>query len=143
MTAPPLLVSCDQREALERMAKSTSLPYRTVMQAKALLLAAEGVGTNEVARRVGATDDSVRAWRRRFQSEGVAGVGRIAKGRGRTSWLAAGTVAEVVRVTREERPDDDSTHWTTRRLAERFGIGKDTVARIWRNHELKPWKVER
>ena len=27
-------------------------------------------------------------------------------------------------------------------LAERFGIGKDTVARIWRDHELKPWKVE-
>ena len=27
-------------------------------------------------------------------------------------------------------------------MAERFGIGKDTVARIWRDHNLKPWKVE-
>ena len=27
-------------------------------------------------------------------------------------------------------------------MAERFGIGKDTVARIWRDHELKPWKVD-
>ena len=26
-------------------------------------------------------------------------------------------------------------------LGRRFGIGKDTVARIWRDHNLKPWKV--
>jgi transposase len=98
-----------------------------VTQAKALLLAADGVGTNDVARRLDTTDDSVRAWRRRFEVDGVAGVGRIAKGRGRKSWLPAGTVAEVVRVTLEEKPDDGSKHWSTRRLAERFGIGKDSV----------------
>jgi transposase len=143
MTAPPLEVTSEQREALEKLARSTSLPHRTVTQARALLLAADGVGTNEVARRVGTTDDSVRAWRRRFESEGVSGVGRIATGRGRRPWLPAGTVAEVVRLTREERPEDDSTHWSTRRLADRLGIGKDSVARIWRDHELKPWKVDR
>jgi len=143
MSAPPLSVTSEQRDSLERMAHSTSLPHRTVTQAKALLLAADGIATNEVARRLDTTDDSVRAWRRRFESEGVAGVGKIAKGRGRRSWLPAGTVAEVVRVTLEETPDDGSTHWTTRRLAERFGIGKDSVQRIWRDHELKPWKVSR
>jgi transposase len=137
-----LAVTDEQRVALERMARSTSLPHRRVTQARALLLAADGVATNEVARRCGTTAESVRAWRRRFEREGVAGVGRIAKGRGRRSWLPEGTVAEVVRVTREETPDDTSTHWTTRSLAERFGIGKDTVARIWRDHHLKPWRVE-
>ena len=30
-----------------------------------------------------------------------------------------------------------------RLMAKRFGIGKDTVARIWRDHNLKPWKLER
>jgi transposase len=137
-----LAVTDEQRASLERMARSTSLPHRRVIQAKALLLAADGVPTNEVARRCQTTDDSVRSWRRRFEVEGVEGVGRIAPGRGRKPWLPEGTVAEVVRVTREERPDDDSTHWTTRTLARRFGIGKDTVARIWRNHGLKPWRVE-
>ena len=142
MTAAPLAVSDEQRASLERMARSTSLPHRAVVQAKALLLAADGVGTNEVARRCGTTNESVRAWRRRFEADGVEGVGRIAPGRGRKSWLPEGTVAEVVRVTREEKPDDTSTHWTTRSLADRLGIGKDTVARIWRDHKLKPWKVE-
>ena len=91
---------------------------------------------------VGTSAESVRAWRRRFAEQGVEGVGRIAPGRGRRPWLPEGTVAEVVRVTLEETPEDGSTHWTTRSLAQRFGIGKDTVARIWRNHNLKPWKVD-
>jgi hypothetical protein len=27
-------------------------------------------------------------------------------------------------------------------MAKRFGIGKDTVARIWKDQHLKPWKVD-
>ena len=123
------------------MARSPSLPHRQVVQARALLLAADGVATNEVARRCETTDTSVRAWRRRFVKEGVDGVGRIAAGRGRRSWLPEGTVEAVVHDTLHESPDDGSTHWTTRLMAKRHGIGKDTVARIWRDHELKPWKV--
>ena len=79
----------------------------------------------------------------KFKVGGVNSVGRIAPGRCRKSSLAEGTVAEVVRVTQRERPPDGSTHWTTRTLAKRFGIGRDTVARICRDHNLKPWKVER
>lgn len=63
MTSPPLKVSAEQRESLERMARSTSLPHRTVVQANALLLAGDAAATNKVARRLGTTDDSVRAWR--------------------------------------------------------------------------------
>src|SRR3954466_6892780 len=98
VSAAPLVVSGEQRVALERVARSTSLPHRKVTQATAALLAADGVATNEVARRCGVSAESVRAWRRRFETEGVEGVGRIAPGRGRRSWLPAGTVAEVVRV---------------------------------------------
>jgi transposase len=140
--AAPLPMSGDDRQVLERMARSTSLPYRTVRQSKALVLAADGVANAEIARQVGVEPDSVRAWRKRFGEEGVAGVGVVAKGRGRKSWLPDGTVAEVMRITLEETPDDTSTHWTTRTLSERVGVGKDTVARIWRNHSVKPWKAE-
>ena len=142
MIASPLPISGEQRAALEVMARSSSLLYRKVVQSRALLFAADGVAISEVARRCGTSAESVRAWRRRFAEQGVEGVGRIAPGRGRRPWLPEGTVAEVARVTLEETPEDGSTHWTTRSLAQRFGIGKDTVARIWRNHNLKPWKVD-
>jgi transposase len=135
-------MTAKQRKALEQMARSTSLPHRKVVQASALLLAADGLANNEVARRCNTTNDSVRAWRRRFEVEGVEGVGEIAPGRGRTSWLPEGTVEAVVHDTLFATPDDGSTHWSTRLMAERHGISKDTVARIWKNHNLKPWKVD-
>jgi len=139
--AEPLALSRSDRVELERMARSTSLPHRTVRQAKALLWAADGVANEEIARRSEADADTVRCWRRRFEERGPAGVGTIDKGRGRKSWLPEGTVAEVVRVTNQLTPPDGSTHWSTRTLGEYMGIGKDSVARIWRDHELKPWQV--
>ena len=123
------------------MACSTSLPHRTVRQAKGLLWAADGVANEEIARRCDVDADAVRRWRRRFEERGVAGVGVIAKGRGRKSWLPEGTVAEVVRLTMTTVPPDGSTQWSTCTLGEYLGIGKDTVARIWRDHNLKPWQV--
>ena len=48
-----------------------------------------------------------------------------------------GTVEEVLRVTHKERPADGSTQWSTRTLAARVGIGKDAVAKIWADHNLR------
>jgi transposase len=105
-------------------------------------MAADGVANQEIARRCQVDSDAVRRWRRRFIEQGPAGVGMIAKGRGRKPSLPRGTVAEVLRLTRHETPLDGSTHWTTRTMAARVGIGKDSVARIWADHNLKPWKVD-
>ena len=124
------------------MASSPSLEHRKVVQARALLWAADGVPNEEIARRSGVDSDTVRRWRARFAEHGPAGVGVVAKGRGRKPSLPPGTVAEVLRLTRHERPADGSTHWTTRSLARRVGVGKDTVARIWADHDLKPWQVD-
>jgi transposase len=139
--AAALALTEDEREQLDRMARSTSLPHRTVTQARALLWARDGLANEEIARRSGVDPDAVRRWRQRFCETGLAGVGVIAKGRGRKPWLPEGTVGAVVHDTLHALPDDGSTHWTTRLMAARFGIGKDAVARIWRDHELKPWKV--
>ena len=135
-------MSVDQRVELVRLSKSASLPHRTVVQARGLLLAADGVANQETARRCGVDSDTVRRWRRRFADKGVAGVGVIAAGRGRKRSIAAGTVEEVVRLTHKERPADGSTQWSTRSMAARVGVGKDTVAKIWADHGLKPWKVD-
>ena len=94
-SAPSLSVSSEQRGSLEKMARSTSLPHRGVVQAKALLWAADGVANEEIARRCGVDSDAVRRWRRRFSELGVAGVGVIAKGRGRRSWLPEGHVQNL------------------------------------------------
>src|SRR5450631_2257359 len=127
ITAAALPVTQTQRAQLQKMAASTTLPHRKVVQAKALLWAAQGLANQEIARRCEVDSDTVRRWRARFAYKGTGGVGVIAKGRRRKPGLPERTVAEIVRVTCHDAPDDTSTHWTTRSLARRFGIGKDAI----------------
>ena len=122
-------VTDDQRLELARMAASSVLPHRRVVRAQALLWAAEGVANEEIARRCDVDSDTVRRWRTRFAEKGVEGVGAIAKGRGRKSWLPSDTVARVVELTLTGKPPGGATHWSTRSLAARVGVGKDTWRR--------------
>ena len=36
----------------------------------------------------------------------------------------------------------DATHWSTRALAARHGISRQTVSEIWRAFGLKPWRQD-
>ena len=62
VTAARLRVSRKQRVELERMARSSSLPHRCVVQASALLLAADGTPNAVIARACSTTPDTVRRW---------------------------------------------------------------------------------
>ena len=142
MVAAALDVSDEQRVVLERWARSTVEPHRRVVQARGLLLAADGVANEEIARRCDTTPDTVRRWRARFVEAGVDGVGVIAPGRGRKPEIPAETVEAIVHDTLHSVPDDGSTCWSTRSLGAKHGVGKDTVARIGRARKLRPWLVE-
>jgi transposase len=142
LAAPALLVTDEQREALRRLSRSHSLPHRTVQRAKALLLSADGEAIYEVARKLDVASNSVRRWRRQFEEKGVDDIGSIAPGRGRKPSLPEGTVARVVNLTMNELPDDGTTQWSSRSLGARVGISHVTVTRIWRDHGLRPWKLD-
>jgi transposase len=51
--------------------------------------------------------------------------------------------ASVVHDTLHEPPPGEETQWSTRLMAERHGVGKDTVHRIWRARGIRPHLVER
>ena len=142
MIAAPLKVSRKQRKVLEHMARSSSLPYRCVVQASGLLLAAEGTANEAIARACSTTPDTVRRWRNKFEAGGVDAVGAIAPGRGRRPEIAQEVIDAIVEDTLRTVPDDGSTAWSTRTMAERHGVGKDTVARVWRARKLRPWRVD-
>ena len=140
MTAPPLAMTDEQRRRWSDGPLDVA-PHRKVIQAKALLLAADGVATNEVARRCDTTETSVRAWRRRFETKAwTASVrshraGDASRGCPRGPWPRCARHPPRGPRRRLDALDDPL-------MAKRFGIGKDTVARIWRDHNLKPWQVE-
>ena len=104
-------------------------------------MAADGVANNQIARECDTTADTVRRWRAKFETGGVGTVGVIGAGRGRKPEIGSETIEAIVTDTLHSVPDDGSTAWSTRALGERHGVGKDTVARIWRARNLRPLRV--
>ena len=115
------------------------MPVGLVRRARIVLLAGDGVGTNEIVERVGVSKPTVIAWKKRYAAEGLAGLDdRPKPGRPRTVDEVA-----VVLATLEPPPRRlGVTHWSSRLLAEQLGISNVWVAEIWRRWGLQPWRRE-
>lgn len=135
-------MSASDRSVLESMARSQTLPHRKVVQSKALLRLADGESVRSTAACLGTYPNTVSRWRDRWRELGVVGVGEIAPGRGRKPEIGSVVIEAIVHDTLKTIPDDESTAWTTRSMAARHGVGKDTVARIWKARRLRPWQVD-
>lgn len=139
--APALEISSGQREALEVIARSHTAKHREVQRAKALLLAADGTANTMIARRVGTSVKTVRAWRERFAQDGLAHLAQVRPGRGRKPSIPQEKIEEVVSLTLHSKPEGE-THWSCRSMADRVGISSSQVQRIWSARGLKPHLVE-
>ena len=64
----------EDREVLVSWTRSPSLRAGLAQRARIVLLADEGVGTNEIVRRVGVSKPTVIAWKKRYAAEGIAGL---------------------------------------------------------------------
>lgn len=73
--SPYLLdLTADQRRELESRARKYTLPYRDVIRAKMILMAADGLGNDEIAARLDTGREVVSKWRKRFFEDGIAGL---------------------------------------------------------------------
>jgi transposase len=130
-----------QRLTLEILAKSKTAPHRDVVRARALLLAGDGVANTRIAAEVGVSAVTVRSWRDRFVTEGLAKFGRVREGRGRKPSISAEKVEAIVHATLHEKPSGE-THWSCRSMAMAQRVSKATVQRIWSARGLQPHRVE-
>ena len=73
--AATIRLTDEQRRELERRVRSQTLDARSVRRARIVLLAAEGVGNHEIARRLEISRGQVIAWRDRFAKGGIASIG--------------------------------------------------------------------
>lgn len=69
-----LHLSAAQRVEFEERAREYALPYREVVRAKIVLMAAEGLGNDEIAVRLDTRREIVSKWRKRFFEHGLAGL---------------------------------------------------------------------
>jgi len=139
--AAALEFSDGQRPVLEMLAKSATAPHRDVLRARVLLLAADRVANTRIAAEVGVSAMTVRAWRERFATEGLAKFGQVHEGRGRKASIPAKKVDEIVRATLHDKPPGE-THWSCRSMAKAQGVSSATVQRVWSARGLKPHLVK-
>ena len=130
-----------ERERLEGMTRSRTLPSRLVLRAKIVLLAAEGLSNRAIGADLGIDFKSAMRWRNRFIAERFEGIERERPGRGRKPSIKVETVQEIVQTTLQVKPEH-ATHWSVRSLAKVTGLGKTTIHKIWKSHGLKPHRVE-
>jgi transposase len=64
----------EERLALEARARKYTLPYRDVVRARIVLLAAQGLRNDEIARRLDTRREVVSLWRKRFFEQRLAGL---------------------------------------------------------------------
>jgi putative transposase len=69
-----LLLSSEQRQQLESMASSRSLPVGLVTRVRIILLSASGRTNQQIARQLGVTNATVGKWWRRFLEQGITGL---------------------------------------------------------------------
>ena len=67
-------LSRNERQILEARSRQYTLPYRDVVRAKIVLLAAEGLENTVIGERLDLPRPVVSKWRKRFFEEGLAGL---------------------------------------------------------------------
>jgi transposase len=140
--APPLAIAHEDLSTLRQWSRSGAIRAGLVERAKILLLAAEGRSNTEIAQRVGCSRPTVILWRHRYAQHGLDGLhDRPRPGRPQT--VRRDRRAEILAVTLSPPPKQlGITHWSSRLLADQLGVSHHTVARVWAEHDLKPWRLE-
>lgn len=125
-----------ERKELKRRARSRSLAAESVKRARLILLLAGGHSYSEIGRRLSCTDRYISIWKQRFAQERLVGLASRYRGNQHRRRSAA-TEARILELTRRG-PSDDSTHWSSYRLAKEVGVSQSTVSKVWRQFGLQP-----
>ncbi len=145
-----MVIPKDQRSELERIAHRTTAGHALVVRAKIILLAAEGIGTAEIARRLGNDERTVRKWKERFRENPKARSLCDAPRSGRPAVVPLVVRCELVKLACK-RPDDKLAPfreiWTQKALSDAletvtgWRLSLSEVGRILRCRELRPHHV--
>ena len=136
----PLNVTAEEREKLTILARLRKSSQAMAMGAHIVLSCDEGASNGDVARRLHISGATVCKWRERFGARRLEGLFDEPRP-GAPRSITDGQVEDVVTRTLESMPDN-STHWSSRLMAEKTGLSQTAIVRIWHAFGLQPHRVE-
>jgi len=136
----PLSISREDRTQLVAWCKRPKTAQALAMRSRIVLLAGDGLSNTAIARQLHTMQHTVGKWRRRYSESGLDGL--LDEPRPGTSRkLGDADVERVLTLTLESTPQD-ATHWSTRSMAKRVGLSRNSIQRIWQAFSLAPHRSE-
>jgi len=130
-----------ERTMLKRLKRIRRVSVRLAERAAIVLHAADGYENQQIGELMGITRQKVGRWRVRYAESGLEGIEKDAPRPGRRRRIDEKQRTAVVRKTLNETPEGQ-THWSRATMSAATGLSESTIGRIWREHGLKPHRVE-
>ena len=135
--APGIELSEKEFKTLTSWSRGRRIATRLMKRAKIVLMAAEGRQNKAIAEFLGIDRRQASRWRRRFVEKRLAGIEKDLPRGGRKAKKREQMTALIIETTTQSKPSN-ATHWSVRTLAEKLGIDKSMVHRVWQASGLKP-----
>lgn len=129
------------RHELECWVSAHRTPQQVAQRCRIVIAAANGQQDKAIAKQLQINYKTVALWRQRFCNEGSDCLWEVAPGRGRKPQLTSTKIEEIINATLQTKPGG-ATHWSCRTMAEKQGVSKATINRIWQGHNLKPHRIK-
>jgi transposase len=129
-----------ERAELEGLASRRRTAQGLARRARIVLAAAEGLENQMIARTLGADENTVGKWRRRFAERRIDGLHDEPRP-GAPRRIGDAEISETVRLTLETTPPN-ATHWALRSMAAAVGHAPSTIHRIWKAFCLQPHRSD-
>jgi transposase len=136
-----LFLTREERNALEAITRSQRGRVDEARRARIMLLLADGHSYSAICARLACTPQTIVTWKARYLDAGLTGLRARHQG-SKPRILTPQLEARILSWTRKP-PTDGTTHWSTRRLAERLGVQHTLVARAWKRAGVQPHRLER
>jgi transposase len=140
-----LEIGAGDRVELERIVRASSSEVRMVERARIVLAAGEGLTSEQIARRVGCSERTVKKWRPRYERRGIAGL-RDAPRSGAP--LTHGPQTRALLIAKAcTRPEPTAQgarreRWTYEQLGREVGMSGSQAHVILSRADIKPHRTD-
>jgi len=133
--ATPIVLSEAEQETLRSWLRAGTSEQRMVERAQIILAAADGVGTNDIARQLGTRAARVSKWRTRFARDRLTGLTDAPRPGAQARYDA--TTERRILAALDDPPPAGHATWTGSLLATHLGdVSSDQVWRTLRRHGI-------